>query len=164
MPRETKDTTIAGVRYQVTQLGATTGGQVMYRLGRAFAVLMAGAAQDKIDLGALPPSDFDWLVKTLQATTKVGIVDDVTITDKLGNAEKVGSGHERMLDLGMVFDDHFAGKYPQMLEWLKFALEVNFGPLSDALGGLIRGLTGLSPSKPQPAATGSPGGSSSAAA
>jgi hypothetical protein len=85
----------------------------------------------------------------MQTGTKVGIVDDA------------GGGTVRMIDLKLVFEDHFAGKYAELLEWLKFSLEVNFGPLPVALGNVIRGATALSSSTRPPASTGSPGGSSS---
>ena len=38
--RRQKTIEIDGVQYRITQLGATTGGQVMFRLGRAFAAII----------------------------------------------------------------------------------------------------------------------------
>jgi hypothetical protein len=152
MPKQTQETTIDGVPYRVTQLGATTGGQIMFRLGRAFGAVVAGLRVGNVTLDALDPADFDWLVKTLQPATKVGIVD------------VAGGGKVNFVDLPHVFEDHFAGRYPQMLEWLKFSLEVNYGPLQGALGSLFRGAMALSPSISPKASTGSPLDSSSAPA
>jgi len=148
--RETRETTIDGCTYRVTQLGATTGAQVMFRLGRAFAAVMASVSQGELDLAALSPSDFDWIVVTMKASTKFDLVDTV------------GGGTVRTVDLAPLFDEHFAGRYGQMLEWLKFALEVNFGPLADAVRSVLSGVTALSDSSRPKAATGSAGASSSA--
>jgi len=147
--RRQKTIEIDGVQYKITQLGATTGGQVMFRLGRAFAAIIAGLRVGNLTVDTLDPADFDFLVKVMQPTTDVGITDTR------------GDGQVKWHKLTVDFDEHFAGRYPQMLEWLKGTLEANFGPLQDALGSLFRGAAALSDSKPQKESTGSPGDSSS---
>lgn len=150
MPRKIGERTIDGVRYQVQQVGASLGAEIMFRLARSFGAILAGLNVGTLSVESLSPADFNWLLKTLIAGSKVGIVDEK------------GDGRERMADLSFVFDEHFAGKYPQMLEWMQFALEVNFGPLDAALGSLIRGAGMLgSNSSRRPAATGGSGDSSS---
>lgn len=149
MPRKTETVAIGGFEYRITQLGATTGGQVMFRLGRAFAVIMAGLKDGTFSVESLSPADFDWLVKTMQGTTQVGIPD------------VKGDGSVKFHNLSLLFDDHFAGRYPELIEWLKGALEVNYGPLGAALGSIFRGATALSDSKLPPGSTGSSPDSSS---
>ena len=153
MPRKVEEATIDGVRYQVQQVGAALGAEIMFRLARSFGAIIAGLNVGTLSVESLSPADFNWLLKQLVSGTKVGIVDEK------------GDGRERMADLSFVFDDHFAGRYPQMLEWMKFALEVNFGPLAGALGSLIRGagMLGSNSSRPK-AATGGSGDSSSTSA
>jgi hypothetical protein len=149
MPRKQETIEIDGVQYRIRQMGAVTGGQVMFRLGRAFAMLAAGLANGTMDLQSLSASDFDWLIKTLILTTEVGIID------------VNGTGDRKWHKLEHDYDEHFAGRYQQMIQWLKGALEINFGPLQDALGSLFRGASALSTSPRQPVSTGSSGDSSS---
>lgn len=122
----------------------------MFRLGRAMGVIIAGLRVGSIDLRALSPEDFDWLVQQMIPMTQVGVVD------------VAGDGKVKWHALVVDFDDHFAGRYKQLIAWLKFALEVNFGPLQDALASVLRGSAALSDSKPPQASTGSSGDSSSA--
>jgi len=46
--------------------------------------------------------------------------------DELAKATVVVLDAEREPQLDRIFDDHFAGRYDQMLQWFAFALEVNF--------------------------------------
>jgi hypothetical protein len=151
MPKRQETVTISdGVQYRITQLGAMTGKQVMFRLGRVFAAVALGLRTGGVDvvglLSALDPVDFDWVVQTLIPTTDVGIID------------VAGDSSLKWHKLSVDFDDHFAGRYPQLLEWLKAGLEINFGPLSDALGSIFRGAAGLSVSSHPKASTGTAGG------
>jgi hypothetical protein len=49
---------------------------------------------------------------------------DVVIHDDKGKREP---------QLSKIFDLHFAGKYDEMLAWLIFCVEVNFGSFFDGL-------------------------------
>jgi hypothetical protein len=153
MPKKQETVEIDGVKYRITQLGALTGKQLMFRLGRTFAAVALGLRSGTLDVGvisSLDPADFDWIVQTLIPTTDVGIHD------------VEGDGKLKWHKLSVDFDDHFAGRYPQLIEWLQAGLEVNFGPLRDALGSIFRGAAALSASSPPKASTGSAGDSSSA--
>jgi hypothetical protein len=150
MARKTETVEIGGNKYEITQLGATLGGEVMFRLGRAFGAILAGLKTGNLTVDTLDPADFNWLVQVMIPSTKVGMID------------VKGKGDLRWHPLKVDFDDHFAGRYPQMMEWLKSCLEVNYGPLQGTLGSIFRGVAALSVSTPQTVSTGSPGDSSSA--
>jgi hypothetical protein len=152
MPRETKETTIEGITYEVMQLGGKVAGDVMFRLGRAFGAVLGGLKNGELRLDMLEQADFDWLREVMIKETKVGIVDTV------------GGGKVRMMPLATVFDEHFAGPegIRAQFQWLLFCLEANFGPLQDAVGKIIRGVKAPSLSKPPTAPSGSVGDSSSA--
>jgi hypothetical protein len=144
MPRKVQDQVIGDTTYRVTQLGATTGSKVMFRLIRAFASIAAGLQTGQLSFESMTPEDFDWLVTTMQPTTKVQVVDVAA-----------GNGSSKFVDLSFMFDDHFAGKYFEMVDWLKFALEVNFGPFADVLGKIFREDKAESPSPPLTVSIGS---------
>lgn len=50
------------------------------------------------------------------------------------------------------FDEHFRGRLPDLFAWLRFAAEVTYGPLGEALPKLMPGLMqSISPAKPESA-------------
>ncbi len=126
--RKTETRDIGGLRYQVMQLGAIRGRAVMLRLtkviGPAIAALMAAKPKGEgkgildVDVAALggifeklelTEADLEFFCQAF------GEVSFVTLPD---------GKHPRVVDC---FDDHFAGRYGDMLSWLAFSAEVNFG-------------------------------------
>lgn len=103
MPRELKERTISGTTYRVHQLGALQGRKVLARLGKVLAVVQS----DKLE-SLLAEDEVDYLCDTFGRTTEVHLGD-------------------KWPQLSDVFDEHFAGRYADLLSWLMFALEVNFG-------------------------------------
>lgn len=121
--------TIGGTEYKVRQLVATQGRLVMLSLGRILGPAAAAAASSKDKSEVMPamieavltnitPEDFTSLCNTFAEST------DVVIDDEKGRREP---------KLSKVFDLQFAGKYDEMIAWLVFCVEVNFGSF---LGGL----------------------------
>ncbi len=116
--RETKSTTIGDTEYKVTQLGATRGRQVFTRLAKVVGQGATAANPIAGIMSALSVEDVDYLCETLAPLTTVRIVEN---------------GKTREPQLSSIFEEWFAGKYMEMVKWLGFALEVNFGSfLKDA--------------------------------
>lgn len=92
-------------RIGLPSLGAISGSDVSGLLGAL------GTA-----VGQLADSDRDWLLATLAEGTRV---------DTGGGVGFVG--------LKSVYDDHFAGHYESLVQWLRWCLEVEYGPLVASL-------------------------------
>lgn len=142
---ETRERTIDGFAYKVTQLTARTGNKVGMRLTKTLAGA-AGAKDVESALGGiiakLSEEDLEFICDTLARQTQV----------------QLEPGKWPMLS--DVFDIHFAGRYLEMLKWLGFALEVNFGAFFRVLLQSADGAEkGSSVSKFLRIATGSSGGS-----
>lgn len=137
--REVQSRVIQGVRYEVLPLPAGRGVRVMAQLAKVIgpgigeaASLAEAAANIGRTIGAfterLDPDVVETLCREFAATT--------TVT----------AGQSRTsLGAGIAFDEHFAGQYDALLEWLRFCMEVNFGPLWQRLG-MLRSAPGPSDS------------------
>lgn len=115
---------IGGFRYRMTQVGASTGNQIILRLSRPLSALFADAARkgtkltkedllgsvDKA-LGALAPEDLDFIAAALAARTSVWLPDGTTAPKEHA--------------LTIVFEEHFAGRYGEELAWLRWGIELN---------------------------------------
>ncbi len=128
--REPQTTTIGAWRYSVKPLPAGQGLALMARLskmlGPGVAALVANDGSGAIGralsglLERVNPEEVVEIARQLAATTEVS-----------------QAGAKAPASLAEVFDVHFAGDYGPMMEWLKFALEVNFGPFVAALRGRL---------------------------
>lgn len=123
MGLEIKETEIAGTRYEVTQLGVKAGQRVIRRLAKVVLPLMVMAQEGGkglSDIGGLldhlSDEDVDYLCDTFAATTKM----------------RAAAGGE-LTPLTKVYEVHFAGKYIELFQWLRFCVEVNFGSFLDVL-------------------------------
>lgn len=63
----------------------------------------------------------------------------------------------RALPLADIFDEHFRGRVNDLFAWLRFAAEVTYGPLGEALKGAM-GAVPEAAEKPTPAPSATPGG------
>lgn len=141
---------IDGYQYVVRQLGARTGRKIADELFRALLpalIELAASGDDKkgvklesiiegltaasarnaieIALKALPPARVDALIDTLAGLTDIY---------SPGSDEFGDSG----APLSRQFDDHFAGRYKAMYQWLVFALKVNFADFfTEAVGEIV---------------------------
>lgn len=109
MPRKTQETEIDGHKYRIRQLGAETGDAILFRLGRGLA------------MSDLKPEDFEYVRNVFRGSTELEIVDTK------------GDGRKTWVPLASSYDDHFAGRYESVAEWLKAAFELNFGPFVVAI-------------------------------
>ncbi len=130
--RDPQSTTIGAWRYTVKPLPAGAGLALMARLAK---MLGAGAA------GLLGGDSTSAAVARAVGSLleRVNPEEVVEIARQLAAATEVSQpGAKAPALLSEVFDLHFAGDYMALVEWLKFALEVNFGPfvagLSKRLG------------------------------
>lgn len=110
---------IGETEYEVTQLDAIRGRKVMVRLAKAFAPVLAGgkSADGLARLGEalanISDDDVDFLCDTFAPSTSVISTD--------------AQGRRVAPQLSKIFGLHFAGKYDELIQWLYFCLEVNFG-------------------------------------
>lgn len=113
--RKAETRVIGEYKYSVMQMGALEGRQLLLKITKA----LAGAAAGDI-FASLKEEDFEMAL------------------NKFAKLSTVSGGEygEKQPQLDSVFDMHFAGKYGDMLEWAKFAFEVNFGSFLGALGKL----------------------------
>lgn len=135
---------IGTATYIVTQFGGLKGRSVLFRLSKIIGPIVAGGiagGKDATDIERAmlqmvgsgiagyvehaKEEDFIYLCETFAAITKV--------------EQRLESGESIKVQLGDVFDSHFAGKYGEMLLWLAFAVEVNF---ANFLGEIEKELTG----------------------
>lgn len=113
---------IGKTTYRVTPLGAKQGCKVFTRLANLLGSGLKGAGpgMDRFAafgtaLESLKDSDFEYFCDAFAPVTEFN------------------TGDQRWPHLSDFFDDHFAGNYLEMLEWLEFAVEVNFGDFFDAV-------------------------------
>lgn len=106
---ETKEKTIEGTTYRVRQLDAVKGRKVVARLIRLLSNAAAGGddALSKI-FASVTEEDMDYFCDVFAASTDVNY-------------------EGKWPCLKDVFGLHFAGKYGEMMQWLLFCVEVNFG-------------------------------------
>jgi hypothetical protein len=107
MLRKSESKVIGEYTYNVTQLGAVTGSKVFLRVLKVLGPLVGAK-----DVGALfdrlKEEDFTYLCEEFAKMSTVQL-------------EKGAP------QLNAIFDVHFAGKYGELIEWLRFCIEVNFG-------------------------------------
>jgi len=129
MAIESKEKRIGSVTYRVTQLPAKRGRAMLVRF-----VKLAGPGAGAFvgGLGRNHGGSFD-------GSLALGIAeglhdfsgrlndDDLdAICEEFAKYTVVVKSREIELRLSDVFDDHFAGKYDEMLSWLRYCSEVNF--------------------------------------
>lgn len=132
MPRRAEDKTIKGNKYRVMQLPGREGSKVAARLVQLLGAGIAGMAKGVTDndmkaaaftglstlLTSLKEEQVDYFCNVFMPLTQVTLPDGKTPL------------------LKDIFDDHFAGNYFEMFEWLKFCIEVNFGSFLSDQGGI----------------------------
>jgi hypothetical protein len=133
MSRTVREKQIGEYRYLVTLLGAKAGRSMLVRLtkllGPATASFLEGVLHAKGGLTAslaLGASD-----AIREVTQRLSEADLVIISDELARFTAVVIDAEHQPQLDKIFDDHFAGRYGEMLAWLAFALEANFTSFFD---------------------------------
>lgn len=126
--------------YVVRMFGAKKGRTVLFRLSKMLGPAMTGLINGGFSgqglvmmLSSFAESakeeDFEFLCDSFADVTKV--------------KRPVSSGEAIVLDLSQVFDDHFRGHYGEMIQWLGFAIRVNFESFLPEMvsgGGTLAGL------------------------
>jgi len=138
MPLSSERTTIGEVRYEVTKLPYKAGRKVLLRLYKvagpalARAVALAPEAKGKrlldLDLHALAPA-ISALVEKLAETLTEEDLD--FIVDQLASYTTISRDGEKWPALKTEMDFLFSGNYGDWIQWLGFALRVNFGGFFD---------------------------------
>jgi len=144
---ETKTFDVDGVTYRVTQFGAKKGRDVLVSVVKVIGPAIGRAtnpdAAATVDFGAA-------LVEFCMALDATQL--DKLCVDFAAQCEFSTDG-ERFIPLGKqgTFDDHFAGRYLQLTQWLKGCFEVNYAGFFSGLqatAGLQLGSLTAAPTKP----------------
>jgi hypothetical protein len=159
MTCEAKEKRIGASLYRITQLPARQGRALLVRfvrlLGPGAGAFVGGVGRARAGFDAalgLGIAD-----AALDLCTRLSEDELATICDKFAEYTVVIQTREIERRLPDIFDDHFAGKYDEMLGWLRACCEVNFSSFfgGKSLGvGLPRLMELLSKLQPQPPSTG----------
>lgn len=117
--------------YEVTPLPAGKALQVARRLGRALgpALTKLGGDTKSVDLAAIG----DAMQQLFDGLSD----DDVAFVNRMfADCTVIVEGEARP-QLSKQFDAHFQGVLDEWWEWMRFSLEVNFGPLVKGLGATV---------------------------
>lgn len=146
MPREKQKTTIGDFAYEVQQLGAIEGMDLYVEVMKVVGPTLASAVKGKplseirnLDLASL---QIDALIETFVEKVSKSVFKAMCL--QLAATTEVwgpGIGTSGTL-LNQRFDDHFAGRYAAMSQWLVFAVKVNLADFfgsktSGGLGALV---------------------------
>ena len=126
--RKTEAKTIGGYTYQVTQLGAKQGVSVAARLARILSPVIGGV--EGKPSGAALGSGLKAALAGLDEKDLIALSDAfAALTEVTG-----GEFESRTPKLAPMFDEHFAGHYGDLVNWLLFCVEVNFASFLDEVG------------------------------
>ena len=159
MAIEAKERRIGATTYRITQLPAKRGRAMLVRFIKLFGpgagAFVGGLGRGRSGLdGAVGVGIADAMH---DLCTRLSEDDLAVICDEFATYTVVVQSRDVERRLADVFDDHFAAKYDEMLQWLRASCEVNFSSFfgGATLGaGLPRLLEFLSRWQPQPASTG----------
>jgi hypothetical protein len=141
MALKTEEREIGGLKYRVTQLGAKAGRAALLRIMKTVGPAAAMLQGD--DLAGALGKFFENLSE----------VDLDYFCALFGEKSFVFQADGKMPRVDQVFDEHFAGRYLDMIEWLIFAGEVNFADFFRGVGGKIGGVLSVGkPPAPTPSA------------
>lgn len=130
LPEQSRE--IGGLVYRVQPLTVRKSLQVMTRVLR-----MAGPGFG--DVAALEDAADKMGALIGAASVLSGELDEAVLLflcESFAEVSKVDLAPAKVLPLGTQFDDHFRGNLPDLFEWLKFAVEVTYGPLVPWLRGI----------------------------
>ena len=121
--REAEVRDIDGFTYEVRPLATTKGLKLMTMLAQVLGTGVGVVMEGPTGVARAVPSLLDKITDTM--LTEVCVM--------LGERTTVHLGAKKPQLTGEVFEAHFAGRYHALVQWLRFALEVNFGPLVEWL-------------------------------
>ena len=132
--REPERKQIGAHTYIVTPLGAKRGMRLLSRLAR-----IAGPGMTKLATADVKGPRIVGIPVAAIVAAADGILerladDDLEVVSQmLAESTMVASESGKATKLDPIFDSHFGNAYAELFQWLRFALEVNFGPLFFAL-------------------------------
>lgn len=128
--RDPQSTTIGAWRYTVKPLPAGQGLALMARLAKMLGPGVAGLVSGE-EGGAIGRA-LASLLERVQPEEVVEIARQLAATTEVSQP-----GGKTPASLVEVFDLHFAADYLTLMDFLRFALEVNFGPFVEGLKGRL---------------------------
>lgn len=158
MAIEFREKRIGSHVYRVTMLGSKAGLSMLVRLTK-----LAGPGLGSFVLGVGRSSEVDSAIASGVGEALHDLAarlreDEVSsIVNEFALHTVVGLTAELQPRLSDIFDDHFAGRYDLLLQWVRFCMEVNFSSFTagasggGSLGRLWKMLQALSS---QPTSTG----------
>lgn len=176
MAIETREKRIGATLYRVTQLPTKIGRAMLVRYirlaGPGAGAFVGGLSSSKA--GTFDGSVGSGIAEAIHDfCTRINEPELDVICDEFAKYTIVVRSRDVELRLSDVFEDHFAGKYDELLAWLRFCSEVNFASFfavsSSGKAGLLgramamvsawqsqQAAIGTSTVSPQPAATKTP--------
>lgn len=127
MSREAVSKTIGEFEYRIVPLGAKQGTRMATRLGK----LVAALAPSPDSTGSVEAKVLDRL-RTLFDTLSESDVD--YFCDTFAKFTEVQIAPNKWPNLDKIFDEHFAGHYGDLTNWLLACIEVNFGSFLEEMG------------------------------
>jgi hypothetical protein len=130
MSREAVQFEVDGVTYTLTQFGAKKGQTLLLTCAKIVGPALGKAASSgygDVQLGGMLEELFDGL----DEPTMERICADFSEACLFDANGKTG------LPLKAHYDDHFAGRYLQMLQWLRECFKVNYGDFLNGLQGML---------------------------
>lgn len=124
---------IGGIKYRVTQLLVTPGKDLLFRLGQILGPVIArGLEGGAVDL---EHANLSGMITELCERAKPEDFDRFCTV--LAKQTQFSPSEGRWIPLAQEWEFHFAGRYEDLLQWMKFALEVQFGGFSSGLASLF---------------------------
>lgn len=112
---------IEGAIYEVRPLPTTKGLRLMTRLARILGDGAGALMEGSSGVAKALPALLESIPDDLLAEVCVMLGERTTV---------VLSPSQKPPLTGEFFEVHFAGRYHVLVQWLRFALEVNYGPLA----------------------------------
>lgn len=137
MAIEAKERRIGATTYRITQLPAKRGRAMLVRfvrlVGPGAGAFVGGMGRGKAGFDAAIGIGIADALHDL--CTRLNEEDLSVICDEFATYTVVVKSHEIELQLSKVFDDHFAGRYDEMFQWLRACCEVNFASFFGSSSG-----------------------------
>ncbi len=154
MGLEKQTKAIGEFSYEVTPLGAKDGNRVLMKIAKTVGPMFL--------LAAGGGGGVDGIAKSVEAIKDMSEADFEWVIDKLASHTGVVYPDGRVPRLAQIFDGHFAGLYAEEIEWLEFAIDVNFAPFFRGLKAKIAARAGTTPTPSNSTSPGTSTGASSA--
>jgi hypothetical protein len=156
MAIESREKQIGDYTYRVTQFGAKQGRGLLVRMIKMAGPALGGA------LSALARGNKGEFEAAIASGLSQGIyelaerlteAEFASVTDEMAKLTVVVLDGDKEPRLSGIFDDHFAGRYDEMLQWVAFVWEVNYGSFfggSTDRVGMVRRLWSTLSASPSP--------------